>query len=183
MTLSPGSWPADVTSATAQLWRCSPRCLPVTAAGVRTYTVLAADAGAMFRGSETGVSAGGSTVAYAPNWIGPVRSASVASGVAASARTASLRTASGLELATARLAAPSASAARSVPRAVATRIVLRRGHRATGALRAWACRTPALSTDAQPCTTRLALGARRALRITLAAGQRAQIVVARGPGR
>src|SRR4029079_6997216 len=80
LTLTPGTWnPAtEITNKVLQFWRCSPRCTALSTGGASSYVLSDADAGALIRGSETATGPGGSTVAWASAWLGPVHSATAA---------------------------------------------------------------------------------------------------------
>jgi hypothetical protein len=193
MTLTPGSWSAatEITTKVLQFWRCNPRCTALSTGGASSYVLTNADAGALVRGSETATGPGGSLVAWASAWLGPVHSATVASSAfAARGGTAMLRTSRGVALAAATVGSSTASAsiarAAVAPVAAPTRtvkIVLRRAARAPkGALRAWACAAKPSSDDkTTPCTKAVTLRARRraTLKLKVAKGAAVRVIVVR----
>jgi hypothetical protein len=208
VTLTPGSWSlsTEITTKVLQFWRCNPRCVALTTAGAGSYVLADADAGALIRGSETATGPGGSVVAWASAWIGPVRSPAAAStSFAARGGTATLRTSTGVALASATVGssgtpasrAAVASARRAASASIAPRarvaaitsgarsrtvkISLRRAARAPkGRLRAWACLARPSATETAPCTKAIMLGARRAtLKLKVATGAAVRVVVVR----
>jgi hypothetical protein len=193
VTLTPGSWSAatEITTKVLQFWRCNPRCTALSTAGASSYVLTDADAGALIRGSETATGPGGSLVAWASAWLGPVHSATVASSAfAARGGIALLRTSRGVALAAATVGSSTASASTAraavAPAAAPTRavkIVLRRAARAPkGALRAWACPAKPSSDDkTTPCTKAVTLRARRrtTLKLKVAKGAAVRVVVVR----
>ncbi|HWI70777.1 MAG TPA: hypothetical protein VNT55_02395 [Baekduia sp.] len=188
-TLTPGSWNAatEITSKVLQFWRCNPRCVALSTGGAGSYLLDEADAGALIRGSETATGPGGTLVAWASAWLGPVHSATAASSsFAARGGTAMLRTATGVALASATVGSSTGSAARaaaasSTARTRTVTIALRRAARAPkGRLRAWACLARPAVAETSPCTKAVALGARRVtLRLKVAKGAAVRVVVVR----
>ena len=84
LTLTPATWTGSVSSTVDQFQRCTTACIPVGAAGASSYTITAADVGAVLRATETATNAGGSTVAWSSSYVGPVRSAASGSAILAS---------------------------------------------------------------------------------------------------
>jgi len=210
LTLTPGAWNAatEITSKVLELWRCNPRCASLGTGGAGSYLLDDADAGAMMRGSETAAGPGGTVVAWAPAWLGPVRSTSAGvTSLAAGAR-GLVRTSSGVALASASVGALSsarvarvarvavvargavAAGAAGAARAVApkrdhtVRVALRRAaHAPAGRLRAWVCLASPSAAEKAPCSTAVALGRRATLRLAVAKGQRVRVVVVRARHR
>jgi hypothetical protein len=191
-TLTPGSWngATEITTKLLQFWRCNPRCVALSTAGAGSYTLTEDDAGALIRGSETATGPGGTMVAWASAWIGPVHSATAAtSSFAARGGTAVLRTSTGVALASATVGSSSSSSSAGVARAAAAapirdrtvKITLKRVKRAPkGRLRAWACLAKPAAGETAPCTTAVVLGARRAtLRLKVAKGAAVRVTVVR----
>jgi hypothetical protein len=181
LTLTPATW-FNTTATAPQFWRCAPTCVLLSTGGAWTYTIVAADAGAILRASERATGPGGVRTAYAPQFSGPVRSGAVGMSLIAPSGMSLLRTASGTALASASIGAPVAGAARVIAAAAAgtrtVRISVRRAAGVRGVLRAWACPVP-LPADGQPCTKAVALGSRATLRLAIAGGARVRVVVAR----
>jgi hypothetical protein len=191
-TIVPGLWNAttEITGKVLEFWRCNPSCALLATGGAGSYTLTDADAGALIRGAETATGPGGTYVAWAPAWVGPVRSAAAASGLAVNGATTHLRTSSGALLATARAggastarAAAAAVAAPTAARTGTVRITVRRAANARGTLRAWACVAKPRATDTHPCTKAVALGHRVTLKLAVAKGERARVVVVRARHR
>lgn len=189
ITLTPGSWngTTEITTKVLEFWRCNPRCTAISTGGAGSYVLTDADAGALIRGSETATGPGGTTVAWASAWLGPVHSATAAtSSFAARGGTAVLRTSSGVALASATVGS-SAGVARATA-AVApkardrtVRIALKRARRApAGRLRAWACLARPAAGETSPCTKAVALGTRRvSLKLKVAKGAAVRVTVVR----
>jgi hypothetical protein len=190
-TLTPGSWngATEITTKLLQFWRCDPRCAALSTAGAGSYTLTDDDAGALIRGSETATGPGGTLVAWASAWLGPVHSAtSASSSFAARGGTQVLRTSTGVALASATVGSSTGAArvarASSVAATVRDRTVkvsLRRAKRAPkGTLRAWACLATPAASEKAPCTAAVALGSKRAtLRLRVAKGAAVRVVVVR----
>ncbi|HWH95174.1 MAG TPA: hypothetical protein VNT03_15040 [Baekduia sp.] len=185
LTVAPGTWnPAtEITAKVLQFWRCAPRCTALATGGAGSYVLTDDDAGAMIRGSETATGPGGTTVAWAPAWLGPVRSPTVAaiSFSSLAGETALMSTSRGAALATATVsrataAARAASASHARDRSV--RITLRRARRAPkGTLRAWACLASPAASEGTPCSKAVSLRSRATLTLAVAKGQRVRVVV------
>ncbi len=191
LTLTPGTWSAstEIDTKVLQFWRCNPRCSELSTDGAGAYVLGDADAGAMMRGSETATGPGGSTVAWAAAWLGPVRSASTGF-VSLSARSrAVVRTSRGVALAEASAGpamagASSAKAVAALRRDRAVRVSLRRArHAPAGRLRAWVCLATPSALETAPCSKAVALGTRATLRLAVAKGQRLRVVVVRARHR
>jgi hypothetical protein len=188
ITLTPGSWngTTEITTKVLEFWRCDPRCVALSTGGAGSYVLTDADAGALIRGSETATGPGGTVVAWASAWIGPVHSATAAtSSFAARGGTAVLRTSTGVALASATVGSSSSGVARAAAAAPirdrTVKITLKRVKRAPkGRLRAWACLAKPAAADTSPCTTAVVLGARRAtLRLKVAKGAAVRVTVVR----
>jgi hypothetical protein len=193
LTLTPGTWSAstEIDSKVLQFWRCNPRCSARSTDGAGAYVLDDADAGAMMRGSETATGPGGSTVAWAAAWLGPVRSASTGF-VSLSARSrAVVRTSRGVALAEASAGSAVVGAGASSAKGVvaprrdrAVRVSLRRArHAPAGRLRAWVCLATPSALETAPCSKAVALGTRATLRLAVAKGQRLRVVVVRARHR
>jgi hypothetical protein len=194
---TPGKWSAatEITSKVTEFWRCSPRCVSLSTGGAGSYVLTDDDAGALMRASETATGPGGTTVAWAPQWLGPVHSASVATASLMSGASASLM-AKGVVLArasvsTAGVAKASAFTARVSRVALAAstsrtlRVSLRRARTAPkGRLRAYACvASPAAAAPTgktAPCTKAVWLTSKTTtLKLTTPKNQRVRVVVVR----
>ncbi|MCW2992664.1 MAG: hypothetical protein JWQ18_159, partial [Conexibacter sp.] len=194
LTLMPGAWNAatEITSKVLEFWRCNPRCASLGTAGAGSYVLDDADAGAMMRGSETATGPGGTVVAWAPAWLGPVRSASVGLSSLAAGSRGVVRTSSGVALATAGVGALSsvhAAAARVVHGVAAkrdrsVRVSLRRAaHAPAWKLRAWVCLARPPARERAPCSKAVALRSRATLRLAVAKGQRVRVIIVRARHR
>ncbi|HET6508519.1 MAG TPA: hypothetical protein VFG42_17130 [Baekduia sp.] len=187
ITLTPGSWngSTEITSKVLEFWRCNPRCTSLTTGGAGSYVLTDADAGALIRGSETATGPGGTTVAWASAWLGPVHSATAAtSSFAARGGTATLRTSSGVALASATVGSSTGGVARAAAAAARDRtvkITLTRAKRAPkGKLRAWACLAKPAAEETAPCTKAVSLGPRRTtLKLKVAKGAAVRVTVVR----
>jgi hypothetical protein len=192
LTLTPGTWSVstEIDTKVLQFWRCNPRCNALSTDGAGAYVLDDADAGAMIRGSETATGPGGSTVAWAAAWLGPVRSASAGFASLSARSSAVVWTSRGVALAQATVGqvtapppGPVASAAKVVAtprRDRAVRVSLRRArHAPVGRLRAWVCLATPSALETAPCSKAVALGTRATLRLTIAKGQRLHVVVVR----
>jgi hypothetical protein len=198
LTLTPATWNGIVSSIVTQFQRCTSACVPVGPAGATTYTIAAADVGAVLRATETATNAGGSTVAWSSSYVGPVRSVASGSAVLVTGAAVMVRNMRGIAMAAASLSGPQASAAaaasRGGPQASAApagarpataRLTLRRARGMTVSLRAWAC--PVTGQRGQrppPCTRAITLGASASVRLTLtgtgARGKVRVVIVRRG---
>jgi hypothetical protein len=194
VAIVPGTWAAatEIDTKVLRFWRCNPRCVALATGGAGTYVLDTADSGSFVRGSEAATGPGGTLTAWAPMWIGPVRSGAAAYVLAAAGSTATARTASGVALArvavgpawAAPAAAATASAAKaSAPKVGTLRVAVRRAARVSGTLRAWACVTPPGTDVRQPCTKAVPLRRSATLNVTLATGQRVAVVVVRARKR
>jgi hypothetical protein len=186
-TITPGIWAAstEIDTKALQFWRCSPRCAALPTGGAGTYDLDVTDAGAFIRGSETATGPGGSFLAWAPSWIGPVRSISSGFRTLAAGSSAVVRSGAGVAMARVTVGPPLASAARTggARRAGTVRIALRRSTGAPRSLRAWACATPPSTLERQPCTKAVRVRGRATLKLAVAKGQRVAVVVTRAPRR
>ena len=109
LTITAGVWTGPpVTSDTTQVMRCTNSCVPVSAAA--QYTIASADVGAILRVRETAVNAGGTTVMWSAQYVGPVASAGSASAVLLAGQ-AVLRNAAGAALAVAQVTGSAAMTA------------------------------------------------------------------------
>ncbi|WP_445150998.1 hypothetical protein [Baekduia sp. Peel2402] len=188
ITLTPGSWngTTEITSKTLEFWRCNPRCVSLTTGGAGSYVLTNDDAGALIRGSETAVGPGGTIVAWASAWVGPVHSPTVASSsFAARGGTEVLRTSSGMALASATVAASTGGVARAAAAGSGTRdrtvrVSLTRAKKAPkGKLRAWACLVKPAADETTPCSKAITLTRRATLKLKVAKGARVQVTVVR----
>jgi hypothetical protein len=193
LTLTPGTWSAstEIDTKVLQFWRCNPRCSALSTDGAGAYVLDDADAGAMMRGSETATGPGGSTVAWAAAWLGPVRSASTGLASLSARSRAVVRTSRGVALAEASAGPAVMGAGASSAKAVvaprrdrAVRVSLRRARHAPGGrLRAWVCLATPSALETAPCSKAVALGTRATLRLAVAKGQRLRVVVVRARHR
>lgn len=191
ITLTPGAWngTTEITTKALEFWRCNPRCASITTGGAGSYVLTDADAGALIRGSETATGPGGTTVAWASAWLGPVHSATAAmSSFAARGGTAVLRTSSGVALASATVGASTGGGVARAAALVAklrdrtVKVTLKRARRAPkGRLRAWACLARPAVAETAPCTKAVALGSARhvTLKLKVAKGAAVRVTVVR----
>jgi hypothetical protein len=191
LTLAPGTWSAstEVTSRVLQFWRCSARCTALSTGGAGSYLLDEADAGSMMRGSETATGPGGSTVAWAASWLGPVRSASAGIAALSAGSSGFARTSQDEALASVSVGAASAGTAHAALAARAAappkrdrvvRVSVRRARHAPGGrLRAWVCLAAPSASETSPCSKAVALGRRATLKLAVAKGQRVRVVVLR----
>jgi hypothetical protein len=198
LTFTPGRWngATEITSRVIEFWRCSPRCVSLPTAGAGSYVLTEDDAGSLMRASETATGPGGVTVAWGPEWLGPVHSANVATtSLSSTGGSASLMNARGVVLARAVVSAGAAVAKASavtthaaVAAAAATRsvrVALRRARTApSGRLRAYACAASpakvAPTGKTAPCTKAVWLTTKSTtLKLTVPKGQRVRVVVVR----
>jgi hypothetical protein len=189
LTLTPGTWSptTEIDTKVLRFWRCDPRCTELSTDGAGAYVLVDADGGSMIRGSETATGPGGSTIAWAPVSIGPVRSASAGFASLSARSSAMLRTSRGVALAQATVGPAVAGAVAASAKAVGTprrdrivRVSLRRARDApAGKLRAWACVATPSASETAPCSKAVALGRRATLRLAIAKGQRVRVVVVR----
>jgi hypothetical protein len=80
-------------------------------------------------------------------------------------------------------AAAVAVAAPAAARTGTVRIAVRRAAKATGTLRAWACVAAPRPADTRPCTKAVALRRQVTLKLAVAKGERARVVVVRARHR
>ena len=189
LTLTPGTWSAttEIDTKVLRFWRCDPRCTELSTDGAGAYVLVDADGGSMIRGSETATGPGGSTIAWAPVSVGPVRSASAGFASLSVGSSAMLRTSRGVALAQATVGpavagavAASAKAGGTPRRHRTVRVSLRRARDApAGRLRAWACVATPPASETAPCSKAVALGRRATLKLAIAKGQRVRVVVVR----
>ena len=137
----------------------------------RTYTLVTADAGQKIKASVTGVGAGGTTTVYAAAILGPVKSATTGT-VLAAAAPVSLKSSTGKVMAKTSAIVPKAGGQATVT--VTAAAGFKKGYRA------WACPTDPASQDWQPCTKPVKLGAKAAkLKVAVDAGEKVRVVVAK----
>jgi hypothetical protein len=193
LTLTPATWSAstEIDTKVLQFWRCNPRCSALSTDGAGDYVLDDPDAGAMMRGSETAIGPGGSTVAWAAAWLGPVRSASTGSALMSARSSATVRTSRGVALARASVGpvtmAPPGPVASASAKAVVgprrdrtVRVSLRRArHAPAGKLRAWVCLATPSARETSPCSKAVALGTRATLKLAIAKGRRLRVVIVR----
>jgi hypothetical protein len=175
--------------------RCTNACTAISSGA--SYTIATADIGAILRLRETASNAGGTTVVWSAQYVGPVASSASATAVLAAGQ-AVLRNADGDPLATAQLSSGSVVAthallartrrvARAVGRtvrgasAVMRVITVRREPKVRGALRAWVCPAAvARGAAPAPCTRQVTIRGRSAtLRLPAAVTGRVRVVVVR----
>jgi hypothetical protein len=194
LTITPGVWTGPaVTTDTPQVMRCTSSCVAVGSGA--SYTIASADVGAILRVRETAVNAGGSTVVWSAQYVGPVASAGSATAVLLSGQ-AVLRNSAGAALAVAQVSASSAvtsdvvtaAGAASVKRGGATvrQVRIRRAAGVRGTLRAWVCPVTAgaATRGAAPpaCTRQVTLRASTVVRLPGSMTGRLRIVVVRRGG-
>jgi hypothetical protein len=170
--------------------RCTNACTAISSAS--SYSITTADIGAILRVRETASNAGGTTVLWSAQYVGPVASSAAAFAVLGAGQ-AVLRNKDGDPLATALLTASSAVRAdalvahavqRGARAAAVTRVItVRRARKLLGTLRAWACPAAIARASAPaPCTRQVALRGRSVklmLPVTLT-GRVRVVVVRRG---
>ncbi|HEX5927123.1 MAG TPA: hypothetical protein VFY45_25090 [Baekduia sp.] len=193
LTLTPATWNAstEIDTKVLQFWRCNPGCNALSTDGAGAYVLDDADAGAMMRGSETATGPGGSTVAWAATWLGPVRSASAGFASMSARSSAVVRTSRGVALAQASVGPAVVGAVASATKVVATprrdrivRVSLRRAHHApAGKLRAWVCLATPSALETTPCSKAVALGTRATLKLAIAKGRHLRVVIVRARHR
>jgi hypothetical protein len=185
LSITPGVWTGPAVSTdNVDVMRCTSSCVVVTAAP--QYTIADADIGAILRVRETASDAGGSTVVWSAQYVGPVASVLSAAAVITTGRTV-LRNDRGQELAVAQLSAPARMSAMAIIRGghrrsgTAARVVtIHRAHDVHGGLHAWVCPTGGRSGQApQPCTRQISLGAVGRLTLPKSMSGRVRIVVVR----
>jgi hypothetical protein len=165
LTSTTGAWSGITGTVTTTFWRCAASCTAIVTGTTRTYTLTSADAGFRIRVSVTGVGPGGTTQAYAVAVIGPVRSPTTASMLAAAAPVA-LKSSTGKVMAKASASVPKAGGQATVT--VTAAAGFRRGYRT------WACPTG----DFAPCSKAVKLGAKAArFKVAVDAGERVRVVV------
>jgi hypothetical protein len=185
LSITPGVWTGPaVTSDATQVMRCTNICTAITSAGA--YTIATADIGAILRLRETAGNAGGSTVVWSAQYVGPVSSLGSASTVLASGQ-AVLRNYKGTELAVAQVSsAASMTAFISVPGraarrgAVTRRVTVRRARGMRGSLRAWVCPMSTNRGGAPlPCTRQVSLRVSAMFKLPASMTGRVRVVVVR----
>ena len=186
LSITDGVWTGPaVTSDTTQIMRCTNACTAISSAS--SYTIATPDIGAILRLRETATNAGGTTIAWSAQYVGPVASSASASAVLASGQ-AVLRNKDGDPLATAQLSAASAMTADALvahaartPAATARVITVRRARKVHGALRAWACAAAVSRSSAPaPCTRQVTVrGGSAKLRLPVTMTGRVRVVVVR----
>jgi hypothetical protein len=107
---------------------------------------------------ETASNAGGNTVVWSAQYMGPVVSANAGTTVLSATRTTVVKTTTGQVLATAQMRASAGTrgaTTSAVRKAPARKVVVRRGRKVKGALRAWVCPVPpAHASGPMPACTR-----------------------------
>ncbi|MGZ4166532.1 MAG: hypothetical protein ACXVFO_08000 [Solirubrobacteraceae bacterium] len=190
LSVTDGVWTGPaVSSDTTQIMRCTNACAPISTAS--SYTIATADIGAVLRVRETASDAGGTTVVWSAQYVGPVASSASAFAVLGAGQ-AVLRNKDGDPLATAQLTSSSAVAADAIvaptahaPRraAVLTRVItVRRAPRVRGTLHAWVCAAAiARGSAPAPCTRQVTMRGRSAtLKLPATLTGRVRVVVRRG---
>jgi hypothetical protein len=193
LSITAGVWtgPAVTTDVTAVM-RCTNTCVAIGSA--TPYTIAAADIGAILRLRETASNAGGTTVVWSAQYVGPVTSVASAAAVLTHGQTV-LRNSAGQALAVARVSTRSTmgrdaltrggARSESKPRpgggsAAVREVTIRRARGIHGRLRAWACQVAAPSAAAPPpCTRQITLGAAGRLVLPASLGSRVRVVVVR----
>ncbi|HEY2319666.1 MAG TPA: hypothetical protein VGH67_15270 [Solirubrobacteraceae bacterium] len=196
LSVADGVWTGPAVAAdTTQIMRCTNACTAISSGA--SYTIATADIGAILRLRESASNAGGTTVVWSAQYVGPVASSASATAVLAAGQ-AVLRNADGDPLATAQLSSGSVVAthallartrrvARAVGRtvrgasAVMRVITVRRAPKVRGALRAWVCPAAvARGAAPAPCTRQVTIRGRSAtLRLPAAVTGRVRVVVVR----
>ena len=180
LTITAGTWAGTSEDAKATFYRCTRTCIVAQTGTARTYTLVAADAGANMRAAITATGAGGSTTSTAAAILGPVKSAASASVLAGVGAPVSLRSTTGAVLAKATIAAAAGAAAAGATPAGPVTVTVKSASKLKGRYRVWACPTAATGADWQPCTAPATLSAKGAhLRVALDAGEKVRVVVAR----
>ena len=181
VTVTGATWTGPtVTADVTQMMRCTNACVAVGGANASSYTLAAADLGAILRVRETASNAGGSTVLWTSTYVGPVTSVAAGFALVGSGQ-AAVRNVDGDPLATAQLNATSVAADVHVARAAGRSVKLRRARGVQGPLHAWAC--PAVvpsSGPPPPCTKPVALAEKAALRLPATMTGKVKVVVVRG---
>ena len=174
-----------VTADLTQIMRCTNACTAISSAS--SYTVATADIGAILRVRETASNAGGTTVLWSAQYVGPVASSASAFAVLGAGQ-AVLRNRDGDPLATAQLTSSSVLTAHARVAHVARRgsvvtrvITVRRARRIHGTLRAWVCPAAiARGSAPAPCTRQVALRGRSVtLKLPATLTGRVRVVVVR----
>ena len=164
--------------------RCTNTCVSVSAAA--TYTVASSDIGAILRVRETASNAGGSTVVWSAQYVGPVGSSASASAVLSGGQ-AVLRNDAGATLAVANITSSARVSSDAIiagavrhGAAVVRSVTIDRAARLRGKLRAWVC--PVSTGQARaplPCTRQVSLASSARLVLPAAMTGRIRIVVVR----
>jgi Ig domain of plant-specific actin-binding protein len=185
--ITAGVWTGPaVTSDVVDVMRCTSTCVAVSSAA--QYTIVTADVGAILRLRETASNAGGATVVWSAQYVGPVTSVASAAAVLSSGQ-AVLRNSRGQALATAEVSSSATMGANALTRGGARltsgsrsganrEVTIRRARRLHARLRAWACRVATPSAAAPPpCTRQIILGATGRLVLPASLGSRVRVVV------
>ncbi len=168
-----------------QIMRCTNACTPISAAS--SYTIVTADIGAILRVRETAANAGGTSVIWSAQYVGPVASSASASAVLGMGQ-AVLRNKDGDPLATAQLSANAGVSADALfahatgkTSAIKRVITVRRAAKVRGALRAWVCAaTIARGSAPAACTRQVTIrGASAKLKLPATLTGRVRVVVVR----
>jgi hypothetical protein len=158
---------APVTRAVTRVMRCTHNCVAVGAANARTYTISAADAGAVLRVTETASSASGSTTVWSARSVGPLISLNAGFAVLGSGQ-----------------AAVRGRGARTLAVVlVHRRVITIRRPRSSGRApaRAWACPVAGVTGGAPPrCTAVITLRDSGTLRLPSGGAGRVRVVVVVG---
>ncbi len=181
LNITAGVWTGPVvTTDTTQMMRCTNVCTARGPSNLDTYTIAAADLGAILRVRETASNAGGDTVVWSSRYVGPVISAQAAAGVVTQRQTA-LRNSKGTTLALAQMPnTAKASGAKAPPQRT---VALKRAPSVAGKLVAWACPTT-VGTGAvpAPCSAKVTLRKSATLRLPASASGQVRVVVIK-PGK
>jgi hypothetical protein len=188
ISITPGVWTGPVVSLDAiQVMRCTNVCVPVETGS--QYTIAAADTGAILRVRETASNAGGATVVWSAQYVGPVASDASASGVLNDGQVA-LRNDKGTVLAVAAAATNVNETTNALfgahadhRGAVARAITVRRAAGIRGGLRAWVCPATTPRGGAPlPCTRQVSLTGSATLKLPPSMTGRVRVVVVRRRG-
>ena len=185
LSVTPGVWSGTPVNADdTQMMRCTNTCSAVGPVDATSYTITSGDLGAILRVREYASNTGGYTVIWSARFVGPVSSAASGSAVVADNADARVRNTQGIVLALASLqtnvSANVASVRTAVVRHLGRTLVLRRGRRAGGRLRAWACPVATLRGGAPaPCTRKVSVGARTSLALPASMTGRIRVIVVR----
>jgi hypothetical protein len=186
LTVTPGVWTGPVvTTDTTAVMRCTNTCVSITS--THSYTIVTADIGSVLRVRETAGNAGGTTVVWSSQYVGPVASSASASAVLAGGPTV-LRNKDGDPLATAQISTSAQVSADAVFAGVARHgagpvrsVTVRRAGKVKGTLRAWVCSVRAAKGTSvpPPCTKQITLRGTARLKLPATITGKVRVVVVR----